>query len=254
MGEANGGIDVSGLSVVITGVASGIGKALAEGFLRDGAQVVGGDISDSDTAALSDAGAIVTRTDVSDRTEVEKLIQRCLDETGRVDVLFNNAGYGMRRTIAELRDDEFEKLVAVHLFGAVYGMRAALPIMREQGFGRIVNTLSRAAEVSGAKDSAYSAAKAALWAATRSAARENADVDILVNGLIPGPTNTGIWGRDMPALQSPAAVYPTARMLATLPAGGDTGRVFWNEKVYPLMDPRNDSPSFEKNANDVKRS
>jgi hypothetical protein len=58
----------------------------------------------------------------------------------------------------------------------------------------------------------------------------------------------------MPALQSPAAVYPTARMLATLPAGGDTGRVFWNEKVYPLMDPRNDSPSFEKNAKDVKRS
>ena len=78
-------------------------------------------------------------------------------------------------------------------------------------------------------------AKAGLWAATRSAARECADTDILVNGLIPGPTNTAIWGRDMPQLQAPEAVYPTARMLASLPAGGPSGQVFWDEKPYPLM-------------------
>jgi hypothetical protein len=68
-------------------------------------------------------------------------------------------------------------------------------------------------------------------------------MDILVNGLIPGPTNTAIWGRDMPQLQSPDVVYPTARMLATLPEGGPSGRVFWDEKVYPLMDPENRRPA-----------
>ncbi len=114
--------------------------------------------------------------------------------------------------------------------------------MRAQGYGRIVNTLSRAAEVAASKGSAYSAAKAALWALTRTAAKETADTDILVNGLIPGPTNTAIWGRDMPHMQGPEVSYPTALMLATLPADGPRGEVFWNEKPYPLMDPANSVP------------
>ncbi|MFV2090313.1 MAG: hypothetical protein ACC642_06640, partial [Pseudomonadales bacterium] len=59
------------------------------------------------------------------------------------------------------------------------------------------------------------------------------------NMLIPGPTNTSIWGKDRPDLQSPETTYPTARMLATLPEDGPRGEVFWNEKTYPLFDPGN---------------
>lgn len=158
-------------------------------------------------------------------------------------MLFNNAGYGQARRIEDLESDEFEHLVRVHVFGTVYGMRAAIPIMRGQNHGRIVNTLSRAAELCRAGSGAYSAAKAALWAVTRVAAEETRDADVLVNGLIPGPTNTAIWGRDMPHLQPPEAVWPTARMLATLPRGGPTGQVFWNEKPYALMDPANPRPA-----------
>ena len=111
--------------------------------------------------------------------------------------------------------------------------------MREQGYGRIINTVSRNAEFDMPGTSAYSAAKSAIWSTSRIAAREVSDSDILINMLIPGPTNTRIWGKDRPDLQSPEATYPTAKMLATLPTGGPTGKVFWNEKEYTLYDPKN---------------
>jgi NAD(P)-dependent dehydrogenase (short-subunit alcohol dehydrogenase family) len=234
--------DLEGRTIVITGAASGIGKALAEGFLRDGATVLGADIRPEGLETIATRGAPVATADVSERDAVERLVERARRETGRLDVLFNNAGFGSRTRIEDLSPGEFERLIEVHLFGTVHGLRFAIPVMRAQRYGRIVNTLSRGAEVSAPGFSAYSAAKAALWALTRAAAREAADADILVNGLIPGPTNTAIWGRDMPQLQPPEAVYPTARMLATLPAGGPSGQVFWNEKPYPLMDPANPVP------------
>lgn len=231
-------------TIVITGAASGIGRALAEGFLREGARVVAADIQTKGLDALAALGAISRPTDVRHRSELEALIGQAQQQTGRIDALFNNAGFGARTAIEHLEEGEFERMIEVHLFGTIHGMRFAIPAMRAQGRGRIINTLSRAAEVSGARDSAYSAAKAALWAVTRAAARECSDADILVNGLIPGPTNTGIWGRDMPQMQAPEVVYPTARMLACLPAGGPTGRVFWNEREYPLMDKANAVPDL----------
>ena len=108
--------------------------------------------------------------DVSDSSNVDDLIAFTRRETGRVDVLFNNAGYGSHGRIEDHPHGAFEKLVAVHVFGALYGMRAAIPLMREQGYGRIINTLSRAAELPGPMGAAYAAAKAALWSLTRSAA------------------------------------------------------------------------------------
>jgi NAD(P)-dependent dehydrogenase (short-subunit alcohol dehydrogenase family) len=93
-------------TVVITGAASGIGRAFAEGFRSD----------------------------------------------GRVDVLFNNAGMGNRTAVEDLAAGEFEQMLAVHLFGCIYGMRAAIPVMREQGYGRIANVISRAAEVRRRRD------------------------------------------------------------------------------------------------------
>ena len=124
-------------------------------------------------------------------------------------------------------------MCALHLFGAICAMRAALPIMRAAGYGRVINTISRGAEAD--RDVAYAAAKSALWAAGRGAARETADTDILVNSLIPGPTNTPIWGRDMSHLQPASAVYPTVRLMATLPAGGASGQAYFWEKRYPLF-------------------
>jgi len=225
--------DLTGRVALVTGAASGIGRAVAAGLLADGARVAGLDINEEGLTATEGLLRIVG--DVADPAVVEKAVAQTVASFGRIDILFNNAGYGTTTRIEDLRPQEFERLVAVHLFGTVNGIRLAAPHMRAAGHGRIINTLSRAAEAAAPGSSAYSAAKAAMWAVTRSAAQELSDTDILVNGLIPGPTNTAIWGRDRPELQAPEAVYPTARMLATLPPGGPTGRVFWDEKEYLMF-------------------
>lgn len=225
--------------MVITGAASGLGRAFAEGFLADGATVVGTDVDEDGLAAIADQGARTARCDVSVDADVRAMIALAVTETGRVDVLINNAGYASSTAVEDLADGEFERMIAVHLFGCIYGMRAAIPVMRTQGRGRIINLVSRAAEAASPNTSAYAAAKAGIFAASRAAAAEVADTDILVNMLFPGVTNTGIWGQDMPAMQAPEVVYPAARMLATLPAGGPSGTVFYRDQPYQMFDSGN---------------
>lgn len=231
-------------TIVITGAASGIGRAWATGFLGEGAKVVAADVNVAGMADLAAQGAILSETDVSDARAVEAMVELAIEKTGRIDTLFNNAGVSFRTRIEDLTDGEFEQHVAIHLFGVVAGMRFAIPKMRGRGYGRIINTVSRAAEFATGRNAAYAAAKAGIWAASRAAAEEVADADILINMLIPGPTNTAIWGRDMPRLQKPEVTYPTARMLATLPPGGPTGKVFWDEKEYPLFAPDHSRPAI----------
>ena len=226
---------IEGRTVIVTGAASGIGRALALGFLGDGARVIAADVNAARLESLGDRGVGIQVTDVREPDQVEALVARAERDTGRVDVLVNNAGNAILQDVEALAPGAFENVIAVHLFGTVYGMRAAIPRMRRQGFGRIVNLLSRAAEYSWRGNAAYASAKAAIWALTRTAAQETQDTDILVNGLLPGPTNTPIWGRARPDLQGPEAVYPTALLLATLPEGGASGSVYWDGREYPLM-------------------
>lgn len=231
---------LEGRTIVITGAASGLGRAWTEGFLAGGATVIGADIDEEGLAALGGERLRTVVTDVAEAAQVKRMVDFAVEQTGRIDVLFNNAGLAYQMMLEEAPDGAFERHVAVHLFGCVNGMRAALPHMRRSNYGRIINTISRGAETDVPKTSAYAASKAAIWAASRVTAREVADFDILVNLLVPGPTNTAIWGIPVPNLQPPEATFPTARMLATLPAGGPSGKVFWDEKEYPLFDPGNE--------------
>ena len=227
-------------TIVITGAASGIGRAWAKAFNEEGANVIGCDINQEGLSSLKELGISTLVTDVSKDQQVKDLVNFAIEKTGRLDVVFNNAGMGYGHKLEESPVGAFEHHVAVHLFGCVYGMKNAIPVMRKQGSGRIINTISRNAETNTPGTSAYSAAKAAIWSASRVAAYEVSDSDILVNMIIPGPTNTGIWGRDMKHLQSPEATYPTARMLATLKKGGPTAKVFWDEKEYPMFNSENE--------------
>ena len=228
------------MTVCITGAASGIGHAISLGFLEDGAKVVAVDINNEGLKPLEDKGAIKKVIDVTDFTQVNSMVKIAVDETGRLDVLFHNAGVARLRNIHEFKDDEYENVLRVNLFGPVYGMRAAIPVMRSQNFGRIINLVSRAAEVGNNRNSSYNSSKAALWSVTRSAAVENIDYDILINGMIPGPTKSGM----MPQGQNPEVVYPSARWMATLPAGGPTGKVFWNRKEYVMFSKENVTYNF----------
>jgi NAD(P)-dependent dehydrogenase (short-subunit alcohol dehydrogenase family) len=229
----------AGRTIIITGAASGLGRAWSEAFLKDGATVVAADINADGLEALRELGALTVTTDVADAQQVDNMIGFAHRHTGRIDVLFNNAGLGFGHRLERASEGAFEAHVAVHLFGCINAMRHALPIMRAQNHGRIINTVSRNAETAVPGTSAYAAAKAAMWAASRVTAAEVADADILINMLIPGPTNTAIWGRDLPHLQKPEVTYPTAKMLASLPQGGPSGEVFWDEKIYPLFHPDN---------------
>jgi NAD(P)-dependent dehydrogenase (short-subunit alcohol dehydrogenase family) len=235
-------MELSSMTVCITGAANGIGHAISLGFLEDGAKVLAVDINSDGLEPLKEKGAITKIVDVTDFTQVESMVKTAVDETGRLDVLFNNAGIGRIRNIHEFKDDEYEQVIRVNLFGPVYGIRAAIPVMRAQNFGRIINLVSRAAEAGNNGMASYNSSKAALWSITRSAAVENIDYDILINGMIPGPTKTGM----MPQGQDPKVVYPSAKWMATLPSGGPTGKVFWNQKEYVMFNKENVSYRFSK--------
>ena len=226
-------------TILITGAASGLGKAWSKKFSEEGARVFACDINEEGLTELKDLGIDTQVIDVSSAAHVQSFIESAITDTGKIDVLFNNAGMGFGYKLDSFPDGAFEHHVSVHLFGTVYGMRYALPVMQRQGYGRIINTISRNAETNAEGTSAYSAAKAAIWSATRVAAKENIDHNILINMIIPGPTNTNIWGKDMPHLQSPEDTYPTARLLACLEEGGRTGKVYWDEKEYPMFNQEN---------------
>ncbi len=231
---------IEGKTIVITGAANGIGRAWAEMFKADGAEVIACDKDQNKLQELDKLGVTTVLADVSKPKEVESFIDLAINETGKIDALFNNAGMGFGYKLEDFPDGGFEHHVAVHLFGAVYGMRYAIPYMREQGYGRIINTISRNAETDVPTTSAYAAAKAGIWSASRVASKEVADTDILINMLIPGPTNTQIWGKEMSHLQDPEETYPTAKMLALLEKGGPSGKVFWDEKEYLMFGQENE--------------
>ena len=220
-------------TILITGAASGLGRAWAEGFSADGATVIAVDINREGLDEVP--GAFHLQVDVGKAAEVKQMIADAVKLTGRIDVLFNNAGMGFNKRLENSAEGDFEHHVAVHLFAMVNAMRAAIPHMRAQNYGRIINTISRNAEYDSIGTSAYSAAKAGMWAASRVAAAELKDTNILVNMLIPGPTRTAIWGKDMPQFQEPSATYPTAKMLASLADDEASGKVYWNEREYPLF-------------------
>ena len=231
---------IEGKTIVITGAANGIGRAWAEMFKADGAEVIACDKDQNKLQELDKLGVTTVLADVSEPKEVEGFIDLAINETGKIDALFNNAGMGFGYKLEDFPDGGFEHHVAVHLFGSVYGMRYAIPYMREQGYGRIINTISRNAETDVPTTSAYAAAKAGIWSTSRVAAKEVADTDILINMLIPGPTNTQIWGKEMSHLQDPEETYPTAKMLALLEKGGPSGKVFWDEKEYLMFGQENE--------------
>ena len=230
---------MKGKTILITGAASGLGKAWAKLFYQEGANIFACDIEEVGLHELQELGITTSTLDVSSSQQVKSFIEQAHDVAGRIDVLFNNAGMGFGYKVHDMPEGAFEHHVGVHLFGTIYGMRYALPIMKKQNFGRIINTISRNAETDVEGTSAYAAAKAGIWSATRVAAKENAEYDILINMIIPGPTNTSIWGKDMPHLQKPEATFPTAKLLASLERGGPTGKVYWDKKEYPMFNQNN---------------
>jgi len=200
MSDADTGVVGPGRVAVVTGAASGIGRALAETFAREGSGVV---IADRDTdhaeavaAGVREGGgdALAVTVDVSDVDAVDRLAATTVDRYGRVDVLCNNAGVSTFNLMRDQSLDEWRWVFDVNFWGVVHGLRAFLPIMREQGTpGHVVNTASIGGLLTGAAViGPYCATKAAVVSVSETLAQELAidETPIGVSVLCPSSVDT----------------------------------------------------------------
>lgn len=185
---------------VVTGAASGIGFALAEGLLRREAVVV---LADRDEAMLASAVGRLGDTagrarpavvDVTHQPQVDRLIRDTAARGGRLDFLFNNAGVGGTMPIGDATLEHWRRIIDVNLWGVIYGTHAALPLMRRQGGGHIVNTASLAALIPFPYQSLYCATKYGVLGYSESLRFELADEGIHVSVVCPGDVATRIYG------------------------------------------------------------
>jgi NAD(P)-dependent dehydrogenase (short-subunit alcohol dehydrogenase family) len=212
---------VAGRSALVTGGASGIGRATAHALAREGAAVL---VADRDAAGAERVAAEITeaggraravRCDVTRADEVDAMVRAALDGFGRLDCAVNNAGIvAPGGLLHEIAPADWERQLAVNLTGVFLCLRAELPVMRSQRAGAIVNVASGAGLVATPGLAHYCAAKHGVLGLTKTAAIENAALGVRVNALCPGSTDTPMLRAAMGRSED------TRRMiLASIPSG-----------------------------------
>jgi NAD(P)-dependent dehydrogenase (short-subunit alcohol dehydrogenase family) len=193
--------------VVITGAASGIGKATAEAFAREGADMV---ITDNNAQRLEEtageikaAGARVLAcpVNVADRKQVEAFACQVISERGQVDILINNAGVGVGGPLLETNIEDFEWIFSINYWGVVYGLKSFLPHMVAKKYGHVVNTASGAGLCSIPAMSAYCSTKYAVVGLSETLRAEMRRFGIGVSTICPGVINTNIIAQSRMHLQ-----------------------------------------------------
>ena len=196
----------------ITGCSTGLGRDLAEVLLDQGYRVVATARrldSIADLAERFPDKARIAALDVTDRDQISAAVEKAIEEFGRIDVLVNNAGYGLLGAIEEPSTDQIRAQFDTNVFGAVDVMRAVLPQMRRQKSGHILNMSSVAGFIASGSAGYYAATKFALEALSEALAQESADHGIRVTIVEPGPFRTDFGWRSLsgPEGQMPD-VYP----------------------------------------------
>ncbi|MBI2169807.1 MAG: SDR family oxidoreductase [Actinobacteria bacterium] len=183
---------LDGHRALVTGGASGIGRATARRMTEEGAVVAVLDVDEAGAKAVADEiGGHAFAVDVTDAGATERAVQDAASALGGLSIAFNNAGVGWIQPLHEYDLGQWDRVLQVSLYGVFHGLRAEVPIMLERGDGRIVNTASISGTRPAAGEGAYSAAKAAIAALTASAALEYAPT-IRVNAVSPGHVNSAL--------------------------------------------------------------
>jgi NAD(P)-dependent dehydrogenase (short-subunit alcohol dehydrogenase family) len=189
-------MQLEGKKAIITGAATGIGAVTAQLFTQEGAQVVVADINEEagrrTVAGIRDQGgqADFVESDVTSENDVEALIKNGAEALGGLDVLFNNAGAQRSGPITEFKQEQWDLLMAVNPRSCFFGVKHAVPLMRQSGGGSIINMSSLAGVKGGPGLTAYSASKGAIVAFTKALAPELAPHNIRVNCVCPGWIDT----------------------------------------------------------------
>ncbi len=184
-------IDLAERTAIVTGAASGIGRAVADDLAAHGARVLLADlVADGDRVAGTIPRALFQRADVSSREDCRALVDRAVKEWGRLDILVNNAGLQHVSPIEEFPEDRWEYIVQVMLVGAFYLTKYAIPHMYEREWGRVVNISSLHGLVASPFKSAYISAKHGLNGLTKTVALEAAGKGVTVNAVCPSYVRT----------------------------------------------------------------
>jgi NAD(P)-dependent dehydrogenase (short-subunit alcohol dehydrogenase family) len=183
---------LTGKKAIITGAGQGIGRGIALKMAHEGADVVVAEMNpDTGTQTareISDLGgkALFVKVDVADRQNVQSLVEQVLNVWGRVDVLVNNAGFDRPATLLNVKGEDWDAVLGVHLKGTLNCIQAVAPHMIENRYGKIINLSSVWGKIGAVSEISYTAAKAGLIGLTKSVARELGRHQINVNVVLPG--------------------------------------------------------------------
>lgn len=181
---------------IVTGAGQGIGRAIAEQLAAEGATVVVTDVHEPAAKATADTlgnGSIGIRTDVTARDSVAEMVRTVRERFERIDVLVNNAGWDKGAPFVESDPADWDTAIRINLYGVLHTCHEILPIMAEQGHGKVVNIGSDSGRVGSSGEAVYSAAKGGVIAFTKTIAREMARSQVNVNCVSPGPTDTALF-------------------------------------------------------------